>query len=181
LKVLPPMIGLLAGYYIVSDGLLAMREKQQIMHIGDWLEPRVANEGLTVAFVNRAWRFPRHSGPTENELTPKLTWNWPAAKREHFWAFAGAGPILHDPSDTPSNLRMTWLLDPFGKDPRLSRPWQDPTGSTDTTASAGPKTGTRDSPANAHAMIVTRFIWVTEDSSGALRVDELPMPKVRSP
>jgi hypothetical protein len=175
-KILPAVIGLVAVYYIASDGLLAMHERQAVEQLGDQLESYVPMDGLTVAFVDRKWRYPRGRAPNENELVARLTMNWPDEQREHFWAYAGSGPTFYDSHSSSANLREGGVVEPFGSDPRLSRPWRDRIAvrATDASRPQGAPTLPITAPG---AERITRMLFVHEENDGGIHVERLSVKR----
>jgi hypothetical protein len=174
--VLPAAFGFLSGYYIVSDGLLTVHERQYVVQLGDRLESYVPDDGMTVAFVSYPWR----RSPDGAELNPRLTLNWPAAKRKHFFAYAGEGPVLSDPNEASPNMRISVLLDPFGSNPRLFRP------ATSIGATGAGRGRFESSPSGSQiskdeGVGVTQLLWVRGEPSGNLHVESVYPPKNRSP
>ncbi len=184
LALLPAFCGMLAGYCIVNDGLLAIRERQHVVQIGDRLESSVLDDGLTVAFVSWDWKYPPRRAPDETEINARLTFHWPQAKREHFWAYAGNGPTLRGVADASRNLRISVLMDLFGRNPRLSRPWLRSIEATGKAAiersEAGGRVATlQTSPPESEA--ITRLLWVTEGSDGKLDVEPMALSRAGAP
>jgi hypothetical protein len=179
LPLLPAFCGLLAGYCIVSDGLLADRERQRVAQLGDRLESFVPDDGLTVAFVTWDWKYPPRRAPDEYELNARLMWNWPQAKREHFWAYASNGPSFRDTAGVNFDFRISALVDLFGRTPRLSRPWLRPIKPPEKSAGRQSEARGHDSGAlrpASNAEAVTRLMWVSADSTGKLHVESLVLP-----
>jgi hypothetical protein len=172
----PPICGLLAGYFLVSDGLLAIHERRHVVDLGDQLAPFVPDEGLTVAVVERTWKYPLPF-PKEWELTARLTLHWPKSKREHFWAFAGMEEVYGETVERDGK-KVSVLDDPLGPHPQLLRDWRQLT-SVFVDKSAVPDDPAKPAPHSRRAKKpedVTQVLWVTEDSEGRIRVERLNAP-----
>jgi hypothetical protein len=180
LAILPAFCGLLAGYYIINDGFLAIRERAHVVQLGDRLESFVPDNGFTVAFVSWDWEYPARRAPSEGEINARLTWNWPQAKRQHFFAFAGDGPPFHQMGDTGYGARApAALVDPFGANPRLSCYWCHPFEPRRESGDRRPEAPGNIAPqrtSSSNDVAVTRLLWVTEGSSGELHVELLALP-----
>ena len=169
---LPAVCGLLAGYYIVSDGWFASSERRATVQLGEQLKSFVPDNGTTVAFLTRNSRYSLNRGSSDAEITSRLTSSWPQEKREHFWAFLG-GPSFHDPNAVIRDSRATILLRAFGADPRLSHPWREQPRPADKTNAATSEDKSHSSglrAAGGGGDRVTQFLWLTEDPSGKLHV-----------
>lgn len=88
--IVPASVGLLTGFFIVSDGATAIAERNRMAAWSTQLEklvPEPIGDGITVAIFNCDWRTDWQM-PRDGELTARLTSSWSDAKRKHFWAFA---------------------------------------------------------------------------------------------
>jgi hypothetical protein len=158
----PASCGFLAVYLIVSDGLLDVHERNDLVDLGDRIESLIPSEGLTVALIHRSWRHPPWVPAQGVELTARLMQNWPAAKREHFWAMPDV-----DLSDT----RLGFLKNPFGPHPQLCRPsyaWFRPL--------ANPSFADPPRPED-----VSRVLWVTEEDDGSITVQPVATGAPQNP
>jgi hypothetical protein len=87
LWILAPLCALLAGWALVSDGILAANELQRVSAWGPTLQPHLSESGICVAIFENGW----HSGdriPNDYELTGHLARDWSQQDRKRFWAFA---------------------------------------------------------------------------------------------
>ena len=171
---IPLGCGLLAGYGLVNDGLLAIHERRNIAELAEQLKPFVSDDGLTVAIVNREWKYPLPY-PSDGELTARLTYDWPEAKRRHFWAIAGMEALAQD-KVLRDGRRTTILDDPFGPHPELLRDWEplksvfvDQANRTESSGVAAAKSDA----GRMRAETVTNLLWVTEavdESDGKMHI-----------
>jgi hypothetical protein len=170
------VVGFAAGFFLVNDGLVAIHQRDRLVVLGNQLEPQVLATGLTVAIVQYPWRYPLPF-PKEWDLTARLTINWPQAKRDHFWAFAGMEQVYLE-KVSRDGKSVTVLDDPFGPRPQLLRAWRKLTRQfVDNSADLSLGGVTEQGPPSQtleKAEPITQILWITEGPDGKIHVERLP-------
>ena len=165
----PLVCGFLVGFDLLDDGLLAIHERDRFVAMGDQLESHVPATGLTVAIVQCTWRYPLPY-PKEWDITARLTMNWPQAKREHFWAFAGIEQAYLETVQRDGKTSSV-LDDPFGPHPQLLRAWREITHQLVGEQKLVPGGEARP---EKKAEDVTQILWVTQGPDGKIKIERLP-------
>ena len=114
------------GFVTTEKVESAIHERSRIAQWAPELEQRVSDRGLTVAIFQSAWER-GEAVPRDYELTARLTMNWEAEKRDHFWAFADLRQARESAALTGVEVGLAtervWLnrhVRRFGRDQKVS-------------------------------------------------------------